>query len=316
MQLMPTARQLETFLTIARLGSLRAAADEMGVSQPTVSKQLLALERKLGFTLFHRKRGSSAQLTEQGRSVLRQAEETLSGQTRLGRQARRGRFPRFVTVLMRSHLFSEIEPWIEDLGIDGLPTELNFEIIAALADFKERIAHDRDVVSLIRTFSPDPGGMVKYDVLEIDRCSLFVSSELADGADDLLSLPRDVPILLPEWGPLSELLMAHLKAAGAADRIFLPASPYIASLLRQVLDGKGAAVFMDLHVASHVSAGQLTRIGSEVAPMYLQFVSHPAMQPDLRRMIRDKLSNEILHRMKIANATAAADRGTPAASPA
>lgn len=298
---MPTARQLETFLSIARLGSIRAAADEMNISQPTVSKQLLALERKLGFTVFHRKRGSSAQLTDMGRRMLRQAEETLTGQTRLGHLARRGRYPQIVTVLMRSHLFSEIEPWIEDLRLDGLPTELSFEIIAALAEFKERIARDRDVVAIVRTFSPDSGGMVKYDVLDINRCSLFVSSELVAGSDDPSSLPGNVPILLPEWGALSDLLRAHLKASSAADREFLPASPYIASLLRHVLDGKGAAVFMDSHVANHVSTGKLTRISGEIAPMYLQFVTHPAMQPDLRQLIRDKLSNEILQRMKLAN---------------
>ncbi len=298
MLLMPTARQLETFLSIARLGSLRAAADEMGVSQPTVSKQLLALERKLGFTLFHRKRGSSAQLTDQGRSVMRQAEETLTGQNRLGHRARRGRFPQFVSVLLRSHMFSEIEPWIEDLRLDGLPTELCFEIIAALADFKERIARDRDAVALVRTFSPDPGGMLKYDVLDIDRCSLFVSSEMVGDSDDPRSLPDNVPIFLPDWGPLPDLLKVRLKAVGASDREFLQASPYIASLLRQVLDGKGAAVFMECHVASHVSAGKLTQIGGEVAPMYLQFVTHPAMQPELRQLIRDKLSNEILHKIK------------------
>jgi DNA-binding transcriptional LysR family regulator len=303
---MPTARQLETFLSIARLGSLRAASDEMGISQPTVSKQLLALERKLGITLFHRKRGSSAQLTDQGRRLLQQAEETLTGQTRLGNKSRRGRFPQFVTVLMRSHLFTEIEPWIEDLHIEGTPSELCFEIIAALADFKERIARDRDAVALVRTFSPDQGGMVKYDVLEIDHCSLFVSSKLVGDCDEPRSLPANVPILLPEWGALSDLLKAHLKAAGEADREFLPASPYIASLMRQVLDGKGAAVFMECHVASHVSAGRLIRIGGEVAPMYLQFVTNPAMQPDLRQLIRDKLSNEILQRIKLASPPIAA----------
>ena len=45
---------LRYFLAIARSNSLTAAAKELGVSQPTVSRRLAAMEQSLGVTLFER----------------------------------------------------------------------------------------------------------------------------------------------------------------------------------------------------------------------------------------------------------------------
>nr|WP_315596795.1 LysR substrate-binding domain-containing protein [uncultured Cupriavidus sp.] len=50
----PSVVNLNTFETIARRGSVTAAADELGLSQGAVSKQLLDLESFLGTPLFER----------------------------------------------------------------------------------------------------------------------------------------------------------------------------------------------------------------------------------------------------------------------
>ena len=49
-------------------GSVKAAADRLGVTQPTVSEQIRMLERSLGFPLFERTT-SGLRLTERGRQV-------------------------------------------------------------------------------------------------------------------------------------------------------------------------------------------------------------------------------------------------------
>ncbi|GAB0108096.1 LysR family transcriptional regulator [Nocardia sp. JMUB6875] len=46
--------QLRTFLAVYRAGSITAAAGQVGLSQPTVTTQLQALERQLGRPLFER----------------------------------------------------------------------------------------------------------------------------------------------------------------------------------------------------------------------------------------------------------------------
>lgn len=63
---------MKTFVRVAELGTLSAAARELGLTQPAVSQQIAALERHLGISLFHR---STRQLvvTEGGETYYRRA---------------------------------------------------------------------------------------------------------------------------------------------------------------------------------------------------------------------------------------------------
>lgn len=79
---MPTLRQLEYFLAAARNGSLRRAADELAVSQPTLTAQLARAEKTLGVTLFERTR-SGARLTPAGRRLEPQARRVLEAMDEL-----------------------------------------------------------------------------------------------------------------------------------------------------------------------------------------------------------------------------------------
>ena len=66
-------KQLEYFLAVVQAKSMSAAATDLGVAQPTLTKSIAALERDLGVSLFHRlPRG--VELTDFGRSLLRHAE--------------------------------------------------------------------------------------------------------------------------------------------------------------------------------------------------------------------------------------------------
>lgn len=59
-KLSPSLPQIRHFLAIADCGSLRAAAEQLGISQPALSKSLRSLEQTLGSTLVSRDaRGSS-----------------------------------------------------------------------------------------------------------------------------------------------------------------------------------------------------------------------------------------------------------------
>lgn len=60
---------MRAFLATAELGSLSAAARALGATQPTLSRQVAALEQHLGLLLFERQ-GKSLQLTEAGRRLL------------------------------------------------------------------------------------------------------------------------------------------------------------------------------------------------------------------------------------------------------
>lgn len=74
---MSSLRQLEYFLEVAEAGSLRQAAIRLGVTQPTLTVQLRALEESLGVTLLERTR-SATLLTPAGRELLPEVRSLLA----------------------------------------------------------------------------------------------------------------------------------------------------------------------------------------------------------------------------------------------
>lgn len=70
-------RLLKYFWTVAELGSVTAAAEELYITQPTLSRQIKELEKELGTPLFTRDK-NRLELTEAGLFVRSRAEEILS----------------------------------------------------------------------------------------------------------------------------------------------------------------------------------------------------------------------------------------------
>ena len=69
-------RQLNTFLTIGKLQSFTAAANELGYAQSTITTQIKTLEDELGVKLFDRI-GKNISLTHEGRKLLPYAKQMI-----------------------------------------------------------------------------------------------------------------------------------------------------------------------------------------------------------------------------------------------
>ena len=69
-------RQLEAFLTVAKLRSLRRAAKVLFVTQPAVGSRIRNLEQEVGAELFHRS-AAGVELTTAGRAFLPYAQRAL-----------------------------------------------------------------------------------------------------------------------------------------------------------------------------------------------------------------------------------------------
>ncbi|MCR4643860.1 MAG: LysR family transcriptional regulator [Oscillospiraceae bacterium] len=70
-------RVLRYFLTIAREGSITSAAEQLHITQPTLSRQIKDLEDELGQKLFHRS-SHSMKLTQEGFIFRQRAEEIVA----------------------------------------------------------------------------------------------------------------------------------------------------------------------------------------------------------------------------------------------
>lgn len=74
-----SVRRLAVFCAVARYESFIAAAEALGITQPSVSDHIRLLERSLGVSLFERHRGRAPQLTDAGRALLTHSQALLNG---------------------------------------------------------------------------------------------------------------------------------------------------------------------------------------------------------------------------------------------
>ncbi len=139
---------LKVFARVAQAGSLSGAARAMGSSQPTVGRQVHALEQALGVELFYRQPRGLA-LTEAGRMLLPRAQrmEAAAAEMRL---AAAGADPglsgtvRITASIIISHyvlprVLAEIRRDIPQLSIDRVPSDTSENLLFREADIALRM---------------------------------------------------------------------------------------------------------------------------------------------------------------------------------
>jgi DNA-binding transcriptional LysR family regulator len=72
-----STRRLSVFKAVVDLGGFNAAADRLGIAQPSVGAHIKALERQAGQPLFYRGRGIRSHLTKAGETFYSYAAEML-----------------------------------------------------------------------------------------------------------------------------------------------------------------------------------------------------------------------------------------------
>jgi DNA-binding transcriptional LysR family regulator len=147
-----TLAQLQSFVLVARFGSVKAAAAELAVTEPAVSVAVSALRRELGDELFVRS-GRGIALTEGGRRLAALATEILG----LAEQARRSVAessgePRRIQVVATSLVAEHIAPLIELFTARDDGIEVAVEAVPG-AEFADALEHRRADIAL----GPSPG---------------------------------------------------------------------------------------------------------------------------------------------------------------
>jgi DNA-binding transcriptional LysR family regulator len=210
-----TLKQLEYAVAIDEAGSVCAAASALRVAQPSLSQQLLALERELGVSLFSRTPQGTVP-TRAGRAFLAEARTTLAAAQRA-----RGAVTRETTVVLVQG--AKLAQRVRDaLGDDALV------VVADDDDDLVRRAAQEDVDLAVGSA---PTGEFAGDTLELacEPCALVLAADDALLDDDSpvvsladlagrrrLTLPGDPPLAggvaaLPADTPATAL---RLAAAG------------------------------------------------------------------------------------------------------
>ncbi len=164
--------QLRAFLETAETGSLSAAARKLGLTQPTLSRQVAAIERRMGVTLFERV-GKTMALTSTGLELLEHARVMGAAANELGlaatgrSQAVEGMVVVSATDVVAAYLLPRI--WLQ---LRQLAPGIQVEVIStdALSDLRRREA---DIA--IRHVRPDQPDLIGRLIREASAC--FYASE-------------------------------------------------------------------------------------------------------------------------------------------
>lgn len=254
---------MRLIVSVDRLGSLGAAARDLGISQPAASQRLRSLESRYGLSLVSRStRGS--RLTEDGKAlcswanaVLREVDTLQAGIAALSEQ-RHGGLGIAASLTIAEYFLPR---WLGEMQ------RVRPDVHTAL-----RVMNSAEVVATVRsrevslgfTENPDrPRGLSTRRVGS-DRLAVVVATRHAwtrraypPTAEELAA----TPLVLREAG--SGTRETFERALGREPRLALEASS-TSALIGAAVNGVGPAVVSEVAVRSHLDAGVLVEVRTEL----------------------------------------------------
>jgi LysR family transcriptional regulator, low CO2-responsive transcriptional regulator len=298
-----TLTQLKVFVLVARLGSVKAAAASLGVSEPAVSQALTALRNHFGDPLIERN-GSAMALTAAGQRIIRMASQMVSLAVDAEAAARAGsNAPDLLRIVASGTIAESIGPSL----LQGFETRAGkIEITLGVASSSEMAAllHERlaDVALGPKPLTDTDG----LDVTPLLRWRLaFVAAKddpLAQRAATLGELAKAVWLtdasgqdkasvvsqLVTQLRVPEERVRVHTNQAAALDAAargagiapcveqFLPDDLAVRNLARVVVEGLPT----ETHWYTVALAGDRR---SDLASRFVRYLSTPDAHQQMRR---------------------------------
>ena len=248
---------LGLYVDTVRTGSLTKAAAHHGLSQPSASARIRALERQLGLRLLDRSpRGSSP--TPSGRLVVEWAVDVLAAADRLraGVEAVKGRARERLRIAASYTVAEYLLPrWLAALR-DEVPVGRIQLDVANSAAVLERVLADEVDLGFVEC--PVVPSTVSAQIVARDELVVVLPPEHPWTRVDAVTLPMltgERLIVREEGSGTREALQQAIDAAGAS--LGPPALELgsTTSVKAAVEDGAGAAVLSDLAVTAEARRG-------------------------------------------------------------
>ena len=263
---MPDTESLRLLVLVGELGSLGSAAARLGIAQPSASKRLSTLERRLGLTLVDRTRRGS-RLTETGSTIVGWAQRVLDELDQLisGAEALRTRRDAELKVAASMTVAEHLMPgWISDLR------RLRPTLSVGL-----RVTNSEQVGELVRAGAVDlgfiespraPNGLSAHQVAT-DRLAVVVAPghpwtrrHRPLSAAELAA----TPLVLRERGSgTRETLDRALNRVHVTEPQQLIEMGSGTAVRNAVIAGTGPAVMSELAVHADLADGRLVEVSTE-----------------------------------------------------
>lgn len=202
MRRLPPLTALEAFVQVARLGSVKAAAEELALSTPALSRRIQALERYVGRPLFDRKH-QAMEINADGTALLNDIAPALDamsvaveklvtggGQLRL----RLAVAPLFATQRLFPHL-GELRRRYPQLHIDIETTPHSLTRLGDGLDAAIVVAREIDPQLHSHSLGGDHAVLIASREM-LERTPIATPGELARHT---ILLHRDLPSLFEDW---------------------------------------------------------------------------------------------------------------------
>ncbi|MWV29234.1 LysR family transcriptional regulator [Aurantiacibacter rhizosphaerae] len=275
---MTTTRQIEIFVTVAELESVRLAAEHLDVSQPTVSKHLKALEANIGGRLFERNRGQRVKLSPLGRQLLDDAQFSLAARHRIENATRLAVQSNNPVIYVRGFMSDWVKQQYEGLQLAGLPAGTRFKLIDDSEDPIDMVRKTPGSMSLYRSARGSRVDGLRSSILRTETLSLFAAPSVASALKSGGMLPSEVRFLDYSKRANTDFSDGRLLAsAGLEQAKRVEAPQFIELVTKQVLQGNGAAVFFDWHQRAAVEAGELVRLSKDCELAHLCLIAHKSV---------------------------------------
>ncbi len=233
------------FLTVAEFGSFSAAADHLYISQSSLSKQIMALEKELGVTLFDRSKRSIA-LTEAGKTFRKHAYQINE---------------EYKVMLTNLKEYKRAP----SLSIVAIPVIAQYGITSYVAQFQsaypniQLVMEEREASTILPALSAHQFDLAfirnnyldkkQYELLEVngDKFVVALSTKHRLAARISISLPElanENFIMFDKGTIVHELAVDACRKAGFEPRNFY-ASLRVESILGLVASQSGVALIME-----------------------------------------------------------------------
>lgn len=259
-----TFRRLQVFVAAAHDCNFRKTADRLGISQPSVSAQIRAIESHLGYSLFARRRGSISTLSHEGQDFLTRARELVKAQRDLlteRRIVREGQAAVLRVSVGPILLEKRVKPRLPEFHERCRNIAMEFVPFNPSSD-GERAIRTGAVDVLLYTGGPPESMLERTEIIANVSCSIYGAPDLVERlsarGSDLSAAPF---VVLPRDYRITQWFESQLARGGIRPRNIVARPPYMDVALRMALAGKGLAVLFDEHAREYRKQGELVPIG-------------------------------------------------------
>ena len=258
---------------------MRRAADKLGISQPSISKQIKSLERSLGGELILRTRGGHATLSPCGLALLSDARSSVELHRRFLQRKGPGAPPR---IYLRNYLLEIIKKNLDRFEAAGLPRDTSFIVSddpLAMMATSDCPASSFAISGQIAF--PASRAFVSHILVE-RNCSVYAAPAVAAALADGSLAAGDVPHIFPSKEfKLTPWLRAMMREAGYCSSREIYGRQFVELIAEQVSNGEGLSVFMDFHVQTMVEEGRLVALAPCRDPLLQVLMADPAVDSAL-----------------------------------